>query len=189
LPARLTEKYSLTVGGVLGAGDLQATVFAGVLALAVILTFVAAYYRVPGLVGAFTLLVYLWLMLGAFVLLQVTLSLAAIVALVLGVGIAADSNILAFERFKEELRKREEPSEALRESSRSALQTILEANATTFIAALVLFAAPLAQPERRARLLAALRGLAASPVMTCASCGERRLAAAPRCPNCGAASD
>ena len=105
LPLKLTETYSQTVGGVLGQADFDATVQAGVIAFGIILAFIAVYYRIPGIIACFTLTVYLSFMLLVFNLLDATLSLAAIVAFVLGLGIAADSNILAYERIKEEIRK------------------------------------------------------------------------------------
>lgn len=94
----------------LGAADFTATLNAGLYALGAIALFLLVVYRVPGLVAVFTLCVYLWLLLVAFNALHATLSLAAIVAFILGVGIAADANILSFERIKESRRHSVMPS-------------------------------------------------------------------------------
>lgn len=140
LPVKLTEKYSQTVGGVLGEADLRDTLRAGLIALGLILLFMGVVYRIPGLVAAFCLLTYLWLLLVVFNLLHATLSLAAIVAFVLGIGIASDANILAFERIKEELRLGKKILPALKDGEHQSFRTILDANASGLIGAIVLFA-------------------------------------------------
>lgn len=139
LPLNLTEKYSQTVGGVLGEADLRATLQAGLLALTLVFVFMVALYGVPGLIAVFTLSTYLWLLLLVFNVLHATLSLAAIVAFVLGLGIASDANILSYERIKEELRKGKEVITAVRDGEHHALRTILDANATGLIGAIALF--------------------------------------------------
>ena len=139
LPLKLTETYSQTVGGVLGQADFDATVRAGVIAFGIILAFIAVYYRIPGIIACFTLTVYLSFMLLVFNLLNATLSLAAIVAFVLGLGIAADSNILAYERIKEEIRKGKPIVSALQDGEHHAFRTIMYSNIATLIGALVLF--------------------------------------------------
>ena len=102
LPVTLTEKYSETVGGVLGGNDLHDTIVAGLVALTAIFSFLVLAYRGKGLIAAFTTSVSLWLLLSAFVLLHAPLSLSAIVAFVLAIGIASDANIIAFERSHEQ---------------------------------------------------------------------------------------
>ena len=139
LPLKLTETYSQTVGGVLGQADFDATVQAGVIAFGLILAFIAVFYRIPGIISCFTLTVYLAVMLLVFNLLNATLSLAAIVAFVLGLGIAADSNILAYERIKEEIRKGKPIASALKDGEHNAFRTIMYSNIATLIGALVLF--------------------------------------------------
>lgn len=139
LPLKLTETYSQTVGGVLGQADFDATIQAGVIAFGLILAFIAIFYRIPGIISCFTLTVYLAAMLLVFNLLNATLSLAAIVAFVLGLGIAADSNILAYERIKEEIRKGKPMAFALKDGEHHAFRTIMYSNIATLIGALVLF--------------------------------------------------
>lgn len=139
LPLKLTEKYSETVGGVLGKDDLKATFLAGVIALGIILGFLTVFYRGVGLVASFTVITYLWLLLLAFDVFHGVLSLAAVVTFVLGMGIAVDANIIAYERIREELRKGKSIAEALKEGEHNAFHIITHANITTAIAAVVLF--------------------------------------------------
>jgi len=141
LPLQLTEKYSQTVGGVLGESDLQDTLTAGAVALGLVFLFMAVVYRLPGIIAIFTLVTYLWTLLGAFNLLDATLSLAAVVAFVLGVGIAAGANILSFECVKDELRWGLPRGAAFCEGQNKALRTILDANGTVFISMAILFLA------------------------------------------------
>jgi SecD/SecF fusion protein len=140
IPVKITEQYSQTVGGVLGASDLHGTIYAGLVALGITFVLLILLYRLKGFIAIFTLIVYLWLLLLAFNLLHATLSLAAIVAFVLGVGVAAGSNIIFFERIKEELRTNSSPALALKESFASSLRTIFDSNVTIIIGAIVLFA-------------------------------------------------
>lgn len=141
LPLKIVEKYSETVGGVLGQADLSDTMTAGGVALGVIFLAMLAMYRGPGFIAVFNLTVYFWLLLVVFNLLHAVLSLAAIVAFVLGVGIAAGTNILSFEWIKEELRNGLPFHEALRRGQNLALRTILDANGTVLLSSIILFAA------------------------------------------------
>jgi SecD/SecF fusion protein len=137
MPVKLTEKYSETVGGVLGAQDLEDTLKAAGLAVALIFLFLAAVYRGPGLIAVFTVTVSLWLLLAIFNLTYATLSLAAIVAYVLGMGIASDANILAFERIRDELV--DQPTgEAVISGGRKSFRTLVDSDATVLITALIL---------------------------------------------------
>lgn len=141
LPVKLTEKYSQTVGGVLGEADLRDTLRAGAVALGLILLFLVVVYRAAGLMAGFTLITYLWLLLVVFNGLHAVLSLAAIVAFVLGIGLASDANILTFERILEELRSDKEILPAVQDGENHALRTILDSNATGLISAIALFVA------------------------------------------------
>lgn len=137
MPVRLVERYSETVGGVLGAQDLKDTLGAAAGAVALIFLFLAAVYRGPGLIAVFTVTVSLWLLLAIFNLTQATLSLSAIVAYVLGIGIAADANILSFERIRDELAAKP-VGEAVAAGGRRSLRTLIDSNATVLITALIL---------------------------------------------------
>ncbi|MGH8744696.1 MAG: protein translocase subunit SecF [Burkholderiales bacterium] len=140
LPLNITEKYSQTVGGVLGMADLHDTLLAGTIALAIIIGFLLLVYRAPGAVAGFTLVFSLWLLLVAFSTLHATLSIAAIVAFVLGFGILSGANILTFERIKEESH-RHDAAWALRKGHKVSFRTILDSSASVLIAAIILFVA------------------------------------------------
>ena len=141
LPVRLVEKYSETVGGVLGQGDLQATMEAGGIALALIFLFLAVTYRGPGLIAIFTIVVFLWSLLAVFNVINATLSLSAIVAFVLGIGIASGANILSFERMRDEFSAGTPVIQAIDRGTRAALRTIFEANVTVLICSVILLLA------------------------------------------------
>src|SRR5262245_14235151 len=140
LPARLTEKYSLSVGGVLGSEDFSNTLRAASIAIALIFLFLIVVYRGPGLIAVFAVAVTLWALLVAFNVLNAALSLASIVAYVLTIGIASDANILQFERIGDELRMNRSVEESVRGGCRHAFRTIVDSNATVLICAIVLMA-------------------------------------------------
>lgn len=139
LPLKLTEKYTQSVGASLGQQSLEQTVNAGIIASIFILLFMLFFYRIPGLVACITLITYTWGLLLVFYWMNATLTLPGIAAFVLGIGMAVDANIITYERFKEEIRNGKSIASALRAGSRNSIRTIMDANITTFIAALVLF--------------------------------------------------
>ena len=139
LPLKLTEKYSYTVGGVLGREALKETFYAGIIALVLIFAFMTIFYRGVGFIACFTVICYLWSLLLVFNLFNATLSLAAVITFVLGMGIAVDANIIAYERIKEEIRKGKSIPTALKDGEHNAFHTIMYSNITTLIAAIVLF--------------------------------------------------
>lgn len=139
LPLKLTDKYTQSVGATLGKQSLHDTLFAGVLASALILVFMIALYRVPGGVAAICLIVFVWLLLAVFWLMNATLTLPGIAAFVLGIGIAVDSNIITAERIKDELRSGKTIASSLRAGAKNSFRTIIDAHITTIIAAGVLY--------------------------------------------------
>ena len=98
-----------------------------------------AYYRLPGLLANISLIVYALLLLWILSLIHATLTLPGIAGFVLSMGMAVDSNIIIYERLKEELRAGKTLRVAVEAGFKRALSTILDANITTLIAALVLF--------------------------------------------------
>ncbi len=139
LPVNLVELQAQSVGASLGQRSLEQGVWAGIVGGVIVLAFMLLYYRLPGLVADFSLLIYTYLLLLLFHLLGVTLTLAGIAAFILALGMAVDANILTAERIKEEIRSGKSIPSALRAGSRRALVTILDANITTVLAALVIF--------------------------------------------------
>ncbi|MED2969288.1 protein translocase subunit SecDF [Bacillus subtilis] len=139
LPVKLTEKYSTSVGAQFGQQALHDTVFAGIVGIAIIFLFMLFYYRLPGLVAVITLSVYIYITLQIFDWMNAVLTLPGIAALILGVGMAVDANIITYERIKEELKLGKSVRSAFRSGNRRSFATIFDANITTIIAAVVLF--------------------------------------------------
>lgn len=139
LPVKLTEIYSTSVGAQFGEQALDKTIFAGAIGIALIFIFMLVYYRVPGFVAVVTLSVYIYLIVLVFTLIQGVLTLPGIAALMLGVGMAVDANILMYERIREELRVGKTVKNAFVSGSKSSFTAILDANITTLLAAVVLF--------------------------------------------------
>lgn len=139
LPLKLTDKYTQSVGATLGKQSLHDTLFAGVLASVLILLFMILFYRVPGGVAAICLIVFVWLLLAVFWMMNATLTLPGIAAFVLGIGIAVDSNIITAERIKDEIRSGKTIASSLRAGAKNSFRTIIDAHITTIIAAGVLY--------------------------------------------------
>ncbi|MCY7865302.1 protein translocase subunit SecDF [Bacillus spizizenii] len=139
LPVKLTEKYSTSVGAQFGQQALHETVFAGIVGIAIIFLFMLFYYRLPGFIAVITLSVYIYITLQVFDWMNAVLTLPGIAALILGVGMAVDANIITYERIKEELKLGKSVRSAFRSGNRRSFATILDANVTTIIAAVVLF--------------------------------------------------
>ncbi|PDY49252.1 protein translocase subunit SecDF [Bacillus pseudomycoides] len=139
LPVDLKEMYSTSVGAKFGQQALQETIFASVIGIALIFLFMLVFYRLPGLVAVIMLGLYIFVTLLVFNWMHAVLTLPGIAALVLGVGIAVDANIITYERLKEELRIGKSLMSAYRAGNHRSLATILDANITTLAAAGVLF--------------------------------------------------
>lgn len=140
LPVHLDEVYSTSVGAQFGEVALQDTIIAGGIGVALVLLFMIAFYRLPGVVAVVTLLVYIYLTVLGFNTINGVLTLPGIAALILGVGMAVDANIILYERLKDELRVGHSLKQAYKRASQNSIWTILDANITTMIAGLVLFA-------------------------------------------------
>lgn len=139
LPVQLEEIYSNSVGASLGEDAMKKTIFAGFIGVALIFLYMIFYYRFMGTIAVITLIVYIYLVLLVFDWMNAVLTLPGIAALILGVGMAVDANILTYERIKEEIMVGKSIMSAFKAGSRRALTTILDANITTLLAAGVLF--------------------------------------------------
>ncbi|MDM5190118.1 protein translocase subunit SecDF [Bacillus sp. DX4.1] len=139
LPVDLKEMYSTSVGAKFGEQALKQTIFASAIGIAIIFLFMLVFYRLPGLVAVIMLGLYIFVTLLIFNWMHAVLTLPGIAALVLGVGIAVDANIITYERLKEELRIGKSMMSAYRAGNQRSLTTILDANVTTIAAAGVLF--------------------------------------------------
>lgn len=139
LPVKLNELYSTSVGAKFGEQAMEKTVFAGIIGILIIYVFMALFYRLPGIVAAITLSAYIYLILLVFDWMNAVLTLPGIAALILGVGMAVDANIITYERIKEELKLGKSIRSAFKAGNRRSLLTIIDANVTTLLAAAVLF--------------------------------------------------
>lgn len=138
LPVTLEPLNVKSIGPTLGTDALQKSILAGIIGIALVMLFMLAYYRLPGLVADIALVVYMLIVLYAFVALKATLSLAGIAGFLLTIGMAVDANVLIFERIKEELRTGKTLKAALSAGFDRALTSIIDANVTTVIAGVVL---------------------------------------------------
>ncbi|MBN2872638.1 MAG: protein translocase subunit SecD [Halothiobacillaceae bacterium] len=129
-----------TVGPSLGAENIQAGVNAAILGFVLVAVFMMIYYRVFGVIAVVALLSNLVLIVAVLSMLQATLTLPGIAGIVLTVGMAVDANVLIFERIREELANGMTPHAAIKAGYERAFATILDANITTLLAALALFA-------------------------------------------------
>lgn len=139
LPVKLDEIYSTSVGAQFGQDALQKTVFASIIGISIIYLFMTLFYRLPGIIAVITLTTYVYLTLLAFNFISGVLTLPGLAALVLGVGMAVDANIIMYERIKDELRIGRNLKQAYKKANKSSFITILDANLTTVLAATVLF--------------------------------------------------
>ncbi|WP_102345441.1 protein translocase subunit SecDF [Bacillus sp. Marseille-P3661] len=139
LPVELTEIFSTSVGAQFGEKSLEQTVFAGIIGIALIFIFMLIYYRFPGAIAIVTLSIYIYLILLVFDWMNAVLTLPGIAALILGVGMAVDANIITNERIRDELKSGKSLMSAFRAGNRRSFATILDANLTTILAAGVLF--------------------------------------------------
>ncbi|TDB38905.1 MAG: protein translocase subunit SecD [Actinobacteria bacterium] len=143
LPVELTPSSTLIVGPTLGGESLKQGLLAGLLGLGLVALFMLVYYRGFGVLSWLSLSLYLSLLFGVVALLSrlgmYALTLPGIAGLVLTVGLAADSSILIFERFKEEVRMGKTYRTAAKSGTRHAIGTSIDADLVTFVSALVLF--------------------------------------------------
>ncbi|WP_017472680.1 protein translocase subunit SecDF [Amphibacillus jilinensis] len=139
LPVDLNEEYSTSVSAQFGIDAMNETIFAGALGILFIFLFMIAYYRFPGMISVITLSLYIYLVLLVFGWMNGVLTLPGIAALILGVGMAVDANIITYERMKEELMQGKTMIAAFKAANKNSLSTIFDANITTLIAAAILF--------------------------------------------------
>ena len=139
LPAPLKILEERTVGPDLGADSVRAGKIAGVVAFIAVMVFMFLSYGVFGLAANVALVVNMVLIGAVLSVLQASLTLPGIAGIVLTIGMAVDANVLVFERIREEVRTGKTPLNALEAGYRRALTTIIDANVTTLIAAILLF--------------------------------------------------
>ena len=128
-----------TVGPSLGQDNIEQGLRSVIIGFCLVLAFMTFWYRGFGLVANLALAANLVLIVAVLSMLQATLTLPGIAGIVLTVGMAVDANVLIFERIREELRNRNTPHASIHAGYQKAFSTILDANVTTLIAAVVLF--------------------------------------------------
>ena len=136
-PVEIIEER--TVGPSLGQANIDQGFQSVIIGFALVLVFMAIYYRVFGLFANVALALNLVMIVAVLSLLQATLTLPGVAGIVLTVGMAVDANVLIFERIREELRNGSTPQASIHTGYERALSTIVDANLTTLIAAIVLF--------------------------------------------------
>ena len=139
LPAPVDIIQEKVIGPSLGADSVRSGTLSVIIGLGIVLIFMLIYYRFAGLIADFALIWNIVLVLAVLASLQATLTLPGIAGLILTVGMSIDANVIIFERIREELRKGKTPKAAVSSGYDRALTTIIDANMTTVIAALVLW--------------------------------------------------
>ena len=139
LPIPLKVVQSEAVGPTLGQDLVKKSVVAGIIGLAIVMIFMAVYYRVPGLIADIALLIYALTTFAIFKLIPVTLTLPGIAGFVLSIGMAVDANILIFERLKEELLAGRNLRTAIDLGWKRAWTSIRDSNISTLITCVILF--------------------------------------------------
>jgi preprotein translocase subunit SecD len=139
LPVPVEIEEERTVGPTLGKDSIRKGGFSLLVGGIVVLIFMLLYYRVSGLIADLALVMNIILILGALAMFGATLTLPGIAGIVLTIGMAVDANVIIFERIREELRLGKTPRVAVESGYGKALWTILDANITTAVAAIVLF--------------------------------------------------
>jgi preprotein translocase subunit SecD len=139
LKAPLKMLQNITVGPSLGRDSIDAGVKAGIISAILVILFMIIYYRFSGVIADFALVLNIVLLIGALSMFQATLTLPGIAGIILAVGMAVDSNVLMFERIREELRLGKTSRAAIDSGYDKAFWTIFDSHVTTLITAVVLF--------------------------------------------------
>jgi preprotein translocase subunit SecD len=139
LPVPLKMLQNVTVGPSLGRDSIEAGEMAGIMGTVAVVIFMIIYYGLSGVIADFALLLNIILLLGAMASLNATLTLPGIAGMILAVGMAVDSNVLMFERIRDELRSGKTPRSAVDSGYDKAFWTIFDSHVTTLITAAVLF--------------------------------------------------
>ena len=138
LSVELEEIRSNVVGAQLGEEAIQTSLLAGVIGVILVILFMIAVYRIPGIVSGIALLIYTTLTLVCLNAFDITLTLPGIAGIILGIGMAVDANVIIYARIREEVSEGKAVLPSIKEGFHKALSAILDGNITTLIAAFVL---------------------------------------------------
>ena len=139
LPVKMTEISSNVVSAEFGSDALEKTAMAGMIGVALIALFLIIRYRVPGMLAAIMLVAYLWAVFGLYSAIGAVFTLSGIGALVLGVGMTVDVNIIYFERIRQELYKGHSVPNAISQGQTVSFSAIFDSQFTTLIPALIMY--------------------------------------------------
>ncbi|MDD5435553.1 MAG: protein translocase subunit SecD [Nitrospira sp.] len=139
LPAPIKMLQNITVGPSLGTDSIEAGKMAGIIGTMLVIVFMIIYYKLSGIVADIALVFNIVLLLGAMASLNATLTMPGIAGIILAIGMAVDSNVLMFERIRDELRAGKTPRAAVDSGYHKAFWTIFDSHVTTLITAAVLF--------------------------------------------------
>jgi preprotein translocase subunit SecD len=140
LPVNMKVISETTVGPTLGFSSLKSGLLASLIGFGLVLLLLLVIYRALGVVADLALLIYAFLLWGLIVIIPITVTLPGIAGIVLSIGVAADANVVIFERIKEEIRRGKTPRSAIQAGYDKGYRAILDGNITTLITAFILFA-------------------------------------------------
>ncbi|MBR4442573.1 MAG: protein translocase subunit SecD [Clostridia bacterium] len=139
LPLNITLIESSAVSATLGVDALSTSLTAGIIGVILIMLFMIAMYRIPGVMADLALCIYMLIVFYALAIVPgVQLTLPGIAGILLGIGMAVDGNVIIFERFREEYKSGRSIESAAQRGYKNALSSIIDSNVTTIIAAIVL---------------------------------------------------
>lgn len=139
LPAPIKMLQNVTVGPSLGTDSIEAGKMAGIIGTILVAVFMIVYYKLSGVIADSALILNIILLLGAMASLNATLTMPGIAGIILAIGMAVDSNVLMFERIRDELRAGKTPRSAVDSGYDKAFWTIFDSHVTTLLTAAVLF--------------------------------------------------
>ncbi len=140
LPVNMELLSVSSIGPTLGADSLRSGLLAALVGFGLVLVFLAIIYRVLGLIADLALIIYAFLLWGLIVAIPITMTLPGIAGIVLSIGVAADANVVIFERIKEEVRRGKTPRTAVGIGYQKGFKAIVDGNLATLITAFILFA-------------------------------------------------
>lgn len=139
LPTHMIELSSRTVEASFGENSLNNTLISGLIGIILVIILICSIYKFSGFIASIGLILYTFISFLLFYLIGGVLTLPGIAAMILGIGMAVDSCIICFERIKENLRIGKSLDKAFEIGNKNSLSSIIDANVTTIIVAIILF--------------------------------------------------
>lgn len=139
LPVKLSELSSNVVTASYGIDALSKTATAGIIGILLVMIFMIVVYRVPGIIASIMLVFYIWAVFGTYSMMGAVFTLSGIGALVLGVGMTVDANIINYERIRQELYKGRSVASAVEEGQKLSFSAVFDAQFTTLLAGLIMY--------------------------------------------------